>query len=110
VTQPTLWRKDLPDELRALLWSRPVGLTGRAISAGELARGMREYNDTMRRFCRTESVECIDLAARFPKDGTVFIDDEHFNEAGARLVAEVIAEHFVHNLNGIHGIRSAKGK
>ena len=32
------------------------------------------------------------LAAICPKDGTVFVDDEHFNESGARIVADAIAD------------------
>jgi hypothetical protein len=94
LTQPALWRDDLPPELERLLWSRPIGRTGRVLSTEALARGMKAFNDSLREFCAERSVELVDLAAVLPKDESVFYDDEHFNENGARRVAGLIADHF----------------
>jgi hypothetical protein len=35
------------------------------------------------------------MAARIPKDTTAFFDDCHFNEAGARMVAENLTEYLL---------------
>jgi hypothetical protein len=40
--------------------------------------------------CRERELACIDLAAALPQDETVFYDDAHFNESGARQVANVV--------------------
>lgn len=93
VTQPVLWRNDLPEDLEQLLWSRPIGHTGRALSTQSLASGMHMFNDALREFCQKHDVELVDLAATLPKDATVFYDDEHFNEDGAQRVASQIAEY-----------------
>jgi hypothetical protein len=45
--------------------------------------------------CRERGLECVDLAAKLPRDTSVFYDDCHFNESGARRVAEVLAEHLL---------------
>lgn len=95
LTQPTIWHADMAPELERLIWSKPVGDTGRALSAAELARGMELFNLAMRDFCAVASVECIDLAAICPKDTSVFYDDEHFNENGSRLIAKTIAEYLL---------------
>lgn len=96
VTQPTLWRRDMPAELSGLLWMGGVGDFQREAgkeyySAGALEEGMRLYNETLLKTCRERGVECFDLAAVVPKDTSAFYDDCHFNENGARLVAESIA-------------------
>lgn len=95
VSQPTMWRKELPRDLQSLIWSKPVGSTGRAVSIEDLARGMSAFNDTLIEVCTSAGFEWIDLARACPKDSTVFFDDEHFNEGGARRVAEVIAEYLL---------------
>jgi len=64
-------------------------------SAGSLASGMELYNQTLLQVCRDRGVACIDLAAALPKDTTIFYDDAHFNEAGSRRVAEVLAHYLI---------------
>jgi lysophospholipase L1-like esterase len=98
VTQPFLWRDDLPPDLQRLLWLGGVGPFQKEAgheyySVSALAAGMDAYNRTLLATCRriTEAV-CLDLAALLPKDTTVFYDDVHFNEAGSRRVAEILAE------------------
>jgi len=95
MTQPTLWHSGMDAELERLCWKMPIGRTGRAVSSADLAVGMDAFNRAMLDFCETEDAECIDLAAACPKDKSVFIDDEHFNESGARVVANTIAEWFL---------------
>ncbi len=94
VTQPVLWREDLPPDLERLLWSRPIGDTKRVLATESLSRGMKAFNDSLREFCAESKVDLVDLAAVLPQDETVFYDDEHFNENGAKLVADQIAKFF----------------
>lgn len=93
VTQPTLWRADLPPELEALTWFG-WSSTNEYYTTAALAEAMDRYNRALLEVCRERGLECVDLAARLPRDATVFYDDVHFNEAGARQVAAVLAEHF----------------
>jgi len=98
VTQPYLWRPDLPPELQRLLWLGGVGRFQKepgheyyAVSA--LAAGLDAYNRTLLATCRSlPGAVCVDLASELPKDTTVFYDDVHFNEAGARRVVAVLAD------------------
>lgn len=92
VTQPTLWSDPMPPEHERWIWSKPIGRSGRALSAADLARGMAAYNDAMRAYCAEAGVACVDLDAACPKNLSIFYDDEHFNESGARFVADALAE------------------
>jgi lysophospholipase L1-like esterase len=98
VTQPFLWRDDLPPDLQRLLWMGGVGRFQKEAgheyySISALAAGMDAYNRTLLATCRQiPGALCVDLAALLPKDTTVFYDDVHFNEAGSRRVAEILAQ------------------
>jgi len=94
MTQPSIWREDLPSELDAWLWMGEDS-QGRYYSVGALAEGMAMYNQVVLEVCVERGVECLDLASLLPKDGTVFYDEIHFNENGARLVASALAEFFL---------------
>jgi lysophospholipase L1-like esterase len=98
LTQPTIFREDLPARETDML------ITGRVAhpqskgsteyySVRVLAGAMARYNHVTLEVCRTRGVECIDLAAKLPKDLSVFYDDEHFNDRGARMVAEIVSDH-----------------
>jgi len=96
VTQPALWDESLPSDLRRLLWMGKADETHedgtRAYySPGALADGLSRYNEVLLQICEEESLHCIDLANDLPRDTSVFYDDLHFNESGARLVADKIA-------------------
>lgn len=98
VTQPAIYRPDLPPELERLLWMGWVGVRGSEdgdeyYSVAAMARAYDLYNDALRRFCREREADCLDLAPLLPKDTRSFYDDLHFNEAGADRVAEAIREH-----------------
>jgi lysophospholipase L1-like esterase len=100
MTQPTMWRTGLPQDLSALLWLGGVGdfqkESGKPYySVTALEKTMKAYNDTLLRVCRERSLECLDLAALVEKDTTVFYDDVHFNESGARKVAEALSKYLI---------------
>lgn len=101
LTQPTLWRPDLPKESLDLLWLGGVGSfqeqSGKAYySVAVLADTMRRYNEVVLDLCRERGLSCIDLASRIPKEGTMFYDDCHFTQEGSRAVATVVTRHLKH--------------
>src|SRR5262249_13765721 len=96
VDQASLWRADLPDELRKLLWMGGVGEYqthpgSEYYSFAALARRMQAYNRAMREFANVRQLEFLDLDGALPKDTRAFYDDVHLNEAGALAAAEFIA-------------------
>jgi len=98
VTQPAMWSHDLSAELEALLWFGGIGDFQRETgvpyySPAALAKGLRAYNERLLQICRSRGAECVDLASMLEKDTTVFYDDLHFNEHGARKVAAVLASY-----------------
>ncbi|PYN31186.1 MAG: hypothetical protein DMD98_17545 [Candidatus Rokuibacteriota bacterium] len=98
LTQPTIWRSDLQADVEKLLlfgWVGPKFRPRGYVSVPELSRGMDSYNQVMLDVCRANNLECYDLAAALPKDASVFYDDAHFTENGARLVARSISRHLL---------------
>ena len=98
LTQPSMWRADLPEYERSLLWfgwvnrvDEPVGY----LSVSDLAIAMDRYNQTLLDLCVDEGLECFDLAAVVPKDVTGFFDDVHFNESGSRIVADAVSAYLL---------------
>lgn len=101
LTQPAMWRDDLPPDLDALLWTGetsprrepPVYYSARA-----LAEGLRRYNETLLRVCSTHGLPCLDLEPRVRKDDSAFYDDLHFNRHGAEVVASTVGEFLVRDV------------
>ena len=97
VTQPVMWRENLAPHLEDLLWFGRVGppqhkVLNEYYSVKALAKGMAAYNKTLGETCRARNVAHVDLAAILPADTTTFYDDCHFNESGARRVADALTE------------------
>jgi lysophospholipase L1-like esterase len=96
VTQPALWRGDLPPASARLLW---LGGRGRFqieqvseyYSAAALARGLAAFNEVMLDVCEKERIRCIDVAATVSGDIEAFYDDSHFTDKGAAVTARTIA-------------------
>lgn len=103
LTQPTLWREDLPSDARNLLWWGGVGdfkkegTRADFYSISAMRRGMEMYNDVLRKTCRSRGVECVGLATLIPRDPSNFYDDMHFTEEGSLLVARVVKEFMIQN-------------
>jgi len=93
LTQPSMYREDLPDELQILLWENVRGRA--AYTPGTLQRIIDSYNQVMLDVCRDEGVDCIDLASMLSQDTATFYDDVHFNISGCRKVARILCDHFV---------------
>jgi len=98
LTQPTMWRGDLSPEEQSLLWQGYAGPYRNPrgyISTGELERAMDSYNRVLLDVCGQYGLECLDIAPQIPKNTSAFFDDMHFNEAGSRLVAQLVTKHIV---------------
>ncbi len=98
MTQPALWKPEMPASERRLLWLGGTGSfqeePGHAYySPPALAEAMKRYNGTMLEECTKAGLSCLDLAALMPSDTSMFYDDVHFTEAGAATVGRLLAEH-----------------
>ncbi len=96
VTQPALWKEDMTPAERDLLWGGGVGnfknRPGQPYYTPKaLAAGLEVYNKILIAACRQWGIECIDLAADFPRTTEYFYDDLHFTLKGSDLVAEKIS-------------------
>lgn len=105
MTQPSMYKDVMPPDQDALIWGGALENQGktnidptmpdRYYSTGALAVGMKRYNDTLLLVCQTRNIECIDLASALPKDTTIFYSDVHYNENGAKQVANVVAQYLL---------------
>jgi len=98
VTQPSMWRADLGAAEKELLWFGWVGQRPNPrgyLAVADASRAIDAFNQRLKDVCNRESLECIDLAPRVPKDTTAFFDDFHFNEGGARIVAQLLAHYLL---------------
>lgn len=97
LTQPSLWRINLSEKEERSLWFGGEGdflkVRGSTYySARVLQELLSRYNQLTLRVCREKKIRCIDLAAKLPKDHTIFYDDVHFTELGARRVAGIVVD------------------
>lgn len=100
MTQPTMWSEGLEDEYEKLLSmggsydsSNPDSLlyfTSRALEFG-----IDRFNKTLIKVCKEEGALYLDLAIKMPKTTASFYDDCHFNENGAKQVADLLYEFLV---------------
>jgi lysophospholipase L1-like esterase len=93
VTQPMLWRAGLSEKAVGLLW---LGILkdGSFAEIVPLERGIAAYNAALQEVCKQESVECVDAGGLNGRE-EFYYDDAHYNEAGARFMADLIARHFL---------------
>ncbi len=92
LSQPCLWQKNLPEILNALLWFGETKDGDFYYSASAMGKALRQYNARLQKVCLEKGVPCVDLDKALPKDTSVFYDDLHFNESGARQVAHLVAQ------------------
>jgi len=105
MTQPSMYKDVMPPDQDALIWGGALENQGKSTvdpnmpdryySTGALALGMKRYNDTLLQVCQSRNIECIDLAIALPKDTTIFYSDVHYNENGAKQVANVVAQYLL---------------
>ena len=100
LTQPALWRYGLTQTERDQLWMGGPALNrlrdgAEYYSVEALAAGMHRFNLTLLRVCEEQRVECVHVAKDVPRDPSMFWDDAHFTEAGARRVAARVSDYLL---------------
>jgi hypothetical protein len=96
ISQPTIWSATAPPPVEALFWWGSVEGLGSGTqklyyNSDALDRMMTLFNECLRTVAREKNVPLIDLARTLPKDSAYFYDEMHYNEAGSRAVADIIA-------------------
>ncbi|MDD5594878.1 MAG: SGNH/GDSL hydrolase family protein [Candidatus Omnitrophica bacterium] len=71
-----------------------INKTKNKLSAANYWKMLNIFNQELLKICSDEKIECFDLASQIPHSSLYFYDTCHFNEKGAELVAEKIAEYF----------------
>jgi lysophospholipase L1-like esterase len=88
MTQPTIWQKNLSDELKTLLAARAHYNKTPLYTGEALEEIMTAFNKRLVAVCNTYNIPLIDL--ELLKNQPIFYDDMHFHEAGAEVVAEKV--------------------
>jgi lysophospholipase L1-like esterase len=106
ITQPSLWSANVPPEVDALFWGGAVGWPPKESGAlyyapATLDKMMTAYNERLRLVANQKNVPLIDAAVHLPKDPAKFYDEFHYNNAGSRALAALIAR----DLAGIMPVR-----
>jgi lysophospholipase L1-like esterase len=60
---------------------------------------MEIYNHALLNYCRKNKLMCIDLADAMPKKEALYYDNMHYNNAGADLVGQIVADSLIAKLN-----------
>ncbi len=97
ISQPAIWKTELDDFLRQLLWMGGVSVFQNSrgaeyYSPSALEKGLELFNSRLKEVCTKNNLFFIDLAGVTPKSGEIFYDDCHFNNNGALFVGRFIAE------------------
>ncbi|MCP4609820.1 MAG: hypothetical protein GY845_14020 [Planctomycetes bacterium] len=89
LTQPAMYRSDLNEYEKSLLWFAPGN---RHYSPSDMALLLNSYNECTRSVAKELGIPLVDLAAALPRNTSVFYDDCHFNVSGCAAVAKIITE------------------
>jgi lysophospholipase L1-like esterase len=98
LTQPSMWRSNQTASEERLFWFGIIGPFDTPkgfVSSANMALAMDSYNRTLLDVCQQNGLECFDIAARIPKDTSSFFDEQHFNEPGARAMAQNLTEYLL---------------
>lgn len=89
-TQAVLWRADLEPAGEELLWCGWTRDRRSYYTAGALRGAMERFNQRVAAVAARNGLPLVDVAA-LPSETSLFYDDCHFTEEGARRVAEIVA-------------------
>ena len=67
------------------------------VAEEQYPRILNEFNKRMIKVGKTTKTRVIDLPSMVSHDATLFYDGMHFNEEGARAVADVVADFLIKN-------------
>lgn len=101
-TQPFLYHQAMSeDELRVLWFGKTFCSTKRGLlrteypSAKSLGDAMKAFNDATKKVAFREGAVLVDAAGHIGRSLENFVDDVHYREQGARLLAEVVAAEII---------------
>jgi len=96
--QPTLVSENMSDEAKALIWGGRYDLGEEEATKGPgfysgkaFAKGYALYGAAMQEVCDTSRAECFDMNPELGHSTEYFIDQVHFNEAGAVKIADAVS-------------------
>jgi lysophospholipase L1-like esterase len=89
-SQPHGYAEPIDEAYKRQLWMTPPN-EAFTLDLPSLIHVAGLYNEYLRQFSCDNGFHFIDLAAQMPPGFASFYDDVHFNEGGARRVAEVLA-------------------
>ncbi len=94
LTQPMLWKENPSPEEEAVNWLGTYEHQGHIyrLQSGTSAKLLETLNQHLMLICEEKHFECLDLAGRIPRSLEAFYDPVHFNEQGARMVAEAVRD------------------
>ena len=97
LTQPYLWKENMTQEEDASLWmTNDFGDI--YYPAETMIYSIDAFNKRLLKVCENnKDIYCIDLDKDVPKTLDYFYDDMHFNENGARVVAEKLSLYIKEN-------------
>lgn len=91
MTQPYLYKKNMTSEEDASLWMT-YDFGDMYYPTETMIYSMEGFNKALLKVCKNnKDILCIDLEKKVPKTFDYMYDDMHFNENGARFVAEEIS-------------------
>lgn len=98
ITQPVCWNAPAVPADEPWFWLGKKGdfadpSKGYYYNTAALANGMDQFNAVLRNTVLRQKGYLADLAAQLPKNRTVFYDDCHFTEAGAKAVAAFLGHY-----------------
>lgn len=102
IDQPCMWSDSMDENASSLLCAGAKGdrKQGNNYYAAEaLQAGLKKFNEKLREVAEANGAAFYSIADSLPKTPEVFYDDMHFNESGARKVAELIAPAVKKELN-----------
>ena len=98
MTQPSLYKMDMTAEEDASLWMT-YDFGDIYYPTETMIYAMEEFNNRLIKVCKNiKDIFCIDLEKKVPKTLDYTYDDMHFNENGARFVADEISSYMKENI------------
>ncbi len=99
MTQPYLYKENMSAKEDASLWMT-YDFGDIYYPTETMIYSMEEFNKKLLKVCESnKDIYCIDLEKKVPKTFNYIYDDMHFNENGARFVAEEISLFMKENMD-----------
>ena len=95
INESAIWKDSMPEIEINKLWQGGIGKFQKEsghvyYSPKALRHGLELYNQKLSSVCAARGVEVIDIDSKLPHDLSVFYDDCHFTNEGARQIGNVV--------------------